>query len=181
MVDVAGRLAEAGVRTVTFNFPYMESGRRAPDPPAVLEACFRAVVADVRGAIAGETPLFIGGKSLGGRMASHLAANDDPPVAGLVCLGYPLHPPGQPERLRTKHLGGIRVPVLIVQGSRDPFGGPDEIRAHTGVVKGKVTVVPVEKGDHSFKVPKRVATADSVMQAVTLAIVRWMDGVTSAR
>jgi hypothetical protein len=183
LVDVAGRLARAGVRTVTFNFPYTESGRRAPDRAAVLQGCFLAVLADERKRPRGARtlPLFVGGKSLGGRMASHLAADGEPGIAGLVCLGYPLHPPGKPEQLRVAHLDRIRVPVLVVQGSRDPFGGPDEVGRHFRVVPAPVTIFPVEQGDHSFKVPKRVASADAVMGGVINEIVRWMRDVTAAR
>jgi len=178
MVDTARRLARAGVRTITFNFPYTEAGRRAPDPPAVLQRCFRAVIADEgrRRARARREPIFIGGKSMGGRMASHLVAEGDPGIAGLVCLGYPLHPSGRPDKLRTSHLSAIRVPMLVVQGTRDAFGGPDEIRAHTRSIPS-VTVLPVEEGDHSFKVPKRVATAETVMGGIVQEIVRWMRAV----
>lgn len=177
MVCVATGLAHEGVLVVTFDFPYTEAGRKLPDRPDVLQACMRAVIADVctRGR-KGTTlpPLFIGGKSLGARMASHLAADGEPCVAGLVCLGYPLHPPGKPEKLRVEHLSRIQVPVLFVQGSRDPFGGAVELGAHTGAIEGEVTIVAIEGGDHSFHVPKRVADAGVVMHRVTGEIVRWM-------
>jgi predicted alpha/beta-hydrolase family hydrolase len=154
MVTVASGLAARGVRVWTFNFPYTEAGRRTPDRTDALLACFRAVVAQVRAESGG--PLFIGGKSLGGRMASHLAADGEPGVAGLICLGYPLHPPGRPEQLRVQHLPRIAVPVLIVQGARDAFGTPEELRPYFAQVKVQVTLEVIEGGDHSFKQPKKL-------------------------
>jgi predicted alpha/beta-hydrolase family hydrolase len=181
MVDLATRLADAGVRTVTFNFGYIDRGRKLPDPPATLQSRFREVLALVRSTLRGNKQLFVGGKSLGGRMASHLAADGDGGILGLICLGYPLHPPGKPKKLRTEHLARIKVPVLIVQGSRDPFGAPAELRRHTRVIAGPVTIVPVDQGDHSFKVPRRVRPAEDVMTDVAGAIATWMRAVRSAR
>jgi predicted alpha/beta-hydrolase family hydrolase len=157
MVGAAEGLASRGVRVVTFNFPYMEQKRRAPDSPAVAQACFRSVVAHTRADLGEGVRVFLGGKSFGGRMASHLAADREPAVAGLVCLGYPLHPPGKPDLLRVKHLCGIAVPVLIVQGSRDTFGTPGELRPHLAAIKAPVTLHVVEGGDHSFRQPKKLA------------------------
>jgi uncharacterized protein len=157
IVTFATGLAARGIAVLTFNFPYTEAHRRAPDRPEVLLACFRAVVAFARAHLRGHGPLLIGGKSLGGRMASHLAADGEPDVAGLLCLGYPLHPPGRPEQLRVKHLPRIAVPVLIVQGARDVFGTPEELSLHTSAIPGRVTLEVVEGGDHSFKQPKKVA------------------------
>jgi predicted alpha/beta-hydrolase family hydrolase len=94
-------------------------------------------------------------------------------------LGYPLHPPGKPQQLRTKHLPDIRVPVFVVQGSRDPFGDPAQIRAHMKVIPADVALLAIEDGDHSFKVPKRVASADSVMTKVVDGIVGFFDRVAS--
>jgi uncharacterized protein len=174
MVGTATGLAERGVRVLTFNFPYIEAGRRIPDRSEVLIPCFRAVVAHVRER-AGANPLFIGGKSLGGRMASHLAADDEPGVAGLVCLGYPLHPPGRPDQLRVSHLPRIKIPVLIVQGSRDAFGTPDEIRTHVTGLKLELAVI--EGGDHSFKQAKKIAPDPEAARASLLdGIVRFLDG-----
>src|SRR5436309_2495547 len=118
---VAAGLAAAGLRAVRFEFPYMrrrrEAGeRRAPDREPVLRAAWKEAIA----ALGGGERLVIGGKSLGGRMASLVA--DEAGVRGLVCLGYPFHPPGQPERLRTKHLQDLRTPALFVQGTRDALG-----------------------------------------------------------
>jgi uncharacterized protein len=178
MVAFAQALAARGFPTVTFNFPYMEEGRRLPDRSPVLEAAFRAVIAAVRGrADAGGGRLVIGGKSLGGRMASHVAAAGLEELAGLVFLGYPLHPPGQPERLRAAHLARIRAPMLFVQGTRDAFGTPDELAPLLAPLGPAARVHVVEGGDHSFAVPKRgpVSQAD-VFARVQDAIARWLRG-----
>ena len=125
MTGVARGLAARGIDVVTFDFPYMHARRGAPDKAPVLEACFRAVIDAARARDGMQRHrLFIGGKSMGGRMATHLGAQGIDGLAGIVVLGYPLHPPGQPEKLRVSHLPDIRVPVLIVQGERDAFGSP---------------------------------------------------------
>jgi len=144
----AGGLAAAGMRVVRFEFPYMrqrrESGvRRGPDRMPVLEQAWRDVVTSL-GDPAG---LVIGGKSMGGRVASRVA--DELGVSGLVCLGYPFHPPGSPERLRTAHLADLRTPTLILQGTRDPFGTPPEVESYE--LSASIRVHWLEDGDHSFK------------------------------
>jgi predicted alpha/beta-hydrolase family hydrolase len=179
MVGMATGLAERGLRVLTFNFPYIESGRRTPDRTELLIGCFRAAVAHARQELAGRGALFIGGKSLGGRMASHLAAEGEAGIAGLVCLGYPLHPPGRPDQLRISHLPQIKIPVLIVQGSRDAFGTPDEIRKHVTGIRLELEVV--EGGDHSFKQPKKIAPdPDASRTNVLEAVLRFMASVESA-
>jgi predicted alpha/beta-hydrolase family hydrolase len=153
--------------TVRFNFPYRERGRSAPDPQRVLEVTYRAVLAWLRdhrrlapGAIA------IGGKSMGGRIASHLAAGDEA-VFGLVLLGYPLHPPGRPDRLRDAHLPAIRVPTLFVQGSRDPLCRLDLLRPVLDRLTAPYSLHVVEDGDHSFKVRKRTGRSETeVLHAI---------------
>ncbi len=130
MVEFAKELAALGLDIVTFNFLCTEQKRRVPDKTPVLEACYRAVVEAVRNEVpsAGRA-LFIGGKSMGGRMATHIAAADQSlPIDGLVLLGYPLHPPGRPDQRRDAHLPAVGRPMLFVQGSRDTFGTPDELR-----------------------------------------------------
>jgi predicted alpha/beta-hydrolase family hydrolase len=161
---------------VTFNFPYTEQGRRLPDRAPTLEACFRDVIAAVRARPdLASGPLVIGGKSMGGRMASHVAAQGLPGLAGVVALGYPLHPPGRPEQLRAEHLTRIRQPMLIVQGSRDAFGTPEELRAALVPLGASATLQVVEGGDHSFKVPKRgPITQEEVLERVQDEIARWM-------
>lgn len=172
MVGISEGLASRGVRVVTFNFPYTEAKRRSPDPPSVLEECFRAVLGRVREA---EVPLFVGGKSMGGRMASRVVAEGEPHVRGLVCFGYPLHPPGKPDQLRTEHFPRIRLPVLIIQGSRDSFGTPDELRPHLARIPAPVTLHVMEGGDHSFKAPKKLVPDPEGAKAQLLDVVAdWL-------
>jgi predicted alpha/beta-hydrolase family hydrolase len=169
MVSFARALADRGADVVTFNFPYMEEGRRLPDRAPILEACFRAVVAEARARTeraAGS--LVIGGKSLGGRMASHLGAAGLDDLAGLVFLGYPLHPPGRPEKPRAAHLTRIKQPMLFVQGSRDAFGTPEELAPILEPLGALARLHVVAGGDHSFAVPKR----SEVPQAVVFARVQ---------
>jgi uncharacterized protein len=175
MIDFATDLASLGLDTVTFNFPYTEQKRRVPDRAPVLESCYRAVIETVRREVAcGDRPLFIGGKSMGGRMATHVAAADASlPLAGLVLLGYPLHPPGRPAEARDKHLPAIRRPMLFVQGSRDTFGTPDELKPVLDRLKPKPTLHVVDGGDHSFKVARSRNQAD-VFHAIQKTIADWI-------
>ena len=147
MVKVAEGLSARGVDVMTFDFLYMHARRRMPDRNDSLEACWRAAIAKARAELAPRR-LWIGGKSMGGRIASHIAAVGEPRVDGLVLLGYPLHPPGQPEKLRAAHLPQIRVPVLCLQGTRDAFGVPDELRPHFPAAADIVAIA----GGHSFPV-----------------------------
>jgi uncharacterized protein len=176
MVDFARGLARRGCHAVTFNFPYTERGRRLPDRAPTLEACFRDVITAIRArAQLAAGPLVIGGKSMGGRMASHLAAQGLADLSGLVALGYPLHPPGRPEQLRVLHLARIRQPFLIVQGSRDAFGTPEELRPALAPLGPAATLHVVEGGDHSFKVPKRgPITQEDVFERVQDEIAGWI-------
>jgi uncharacterized protein len=174
MTRFATELAARGVNIVTFNFLYTEQGRRVPDSNNTLEACFRAVVQTVREKEIGRSTLVIGGKSLGGRIASQItAAGAD--VDGLVFLGYPLHPPGKLDQLRVKHLPDIAVPMLFVQGSRDPFGTPDELRPILKELKAPADLYVVEGGDHSFKVLKRAGiTQEDTYEAVLDRMELWL-------
>lgn len=151
MVAAARALASRGVTVVTFNFPYTEAGRRTPDRGPVLEATFRAVLDDVRAHTPGRVA--IGGKSMGGRIASQIAAAGAPAEA-LVFFGYPLHPPGRPGQQRAAHLPRIAQPMLFLQGSRDAFGTPDELRP---ILAGlpRATLHVVEGADHGFAVRKK--------------------------
>jgi len=148
-------LAERGFDAMTFNFLYSEKGRGGPDPKARLESCYLAVIeaAKAHKKLRGNR-VVIGGKSMGGRIASQVAATEAKDIAGLVFLGYPLHPPGKPEQMRDAHLKDIKAPMLFIQGSRDPFGSPDELRAVIKRDKLPATLHVVDGGDHSFKVPK---------------------------
>jgi len=179
LVDYATGLAARGIDVATFNFVYSEQRRKLPDRNDKLEACWRAVIAAARsGELSPEIArarLAIGGKSMGGRIASQVAASDGEGIAGLVALGYPLHPPGRPERLRTKHLPALAVPMLIVQGERDAFGTPDELRPVLRTLKAKNELFVVESGDHSFKVPKSAGTPQAQIHARVLdEIARWL-------
>jgi hypothetical protein len=140
---------------MTFNFLYKERGRSAPDPKARLEACYRAAIdAAVNHRKLMKNRLVIGGKSMGGRIASQVAALDSENIDGLVFLGYPLHPPGRPDKMRDEHLPEIKAPMLFCQGSRDAFGTEAEIRATIKKHRLPATIFAIEGGDHSFKVPK---------------------------
>jgi predicted alpha/beta-hydrolase family hydrolase len=179
MVNFAEGLSTRGVDVLTFDFLYTEQKRKVPDRPDVLEACYRAAIDAARryGAFTGNK-VFIGGKSMGGRIASQLAAAGDATAAaisGLVLLGYPLHPPGKPGQLRVAHLPDIRVPVLVVQGERDPFGSPDELRPHLAKVAGPVVVNVIERGDHSLTPPKGGArSADQVHGEIQDVAATWI-------
>jgi predicted alpha/beta-hydrolase family hydrolase len=173
MVTFASELAARGIDVVTFNFLYMEQRRRVPDPNAKLEACYRAVIETVARRKLGK--LAIGGKSMGGRIASQVAAVGAADVAGLVLLGYPLHPPGKPEELRVKHLPAIETPMLFVQGSRDAFGTPEELRPFMRKLKARAELHVVEGGDHSLKVPKRSGLSQAdVYKSVQDRIDQWL-------
>ena len=164
---VAAGLAARGVRVVRFEFPYMArrrsaGGRGAPDRPAVLMASWKDVVER----LGGGPKTFIGGKSMGGRIASMVA--DEVFARGLVCLGYPFHPPGAPSKLRTAHLEALRTPTLIVQGTRDAFGSRDEIATYR--LSPAIRIAYLEGGDHSFKPPARSGRteAENLEEAIAL-------------
>jgi uncharacterized protein len=160
LANVAAALAAAGVGTVRFNFPYAEARRRAPDPQRTLEACYRAVADRVVEQVSAQAScLLLGGRSMGGRIASHVVAAGFP-AHGLVFLSYPLHPPGKPDRLRDAHLGEVHAPMLFIQGSRDPFATPELLHATVGRLENTSLHV-VENGDHGLKVrgrPEREVT-----------------------
>jgi predicted alpha/beta-hydrolase family hydrolase len=161
MTRVALGIAAAEIRVVRFEFPYMSARRRGerrgmPDRQPVLLDCWRDVVR----ALGGGERLVIGGKSLGGRMASIVA--DELSVAGLLCLGYPFHPPGQPTKLRTAHLETLKTPALIVQGTRDPFGTWEDVAAYA--LSPAIQVEWITGGDHSFK-PRERENLETVVSA----------------
>ncbi len=171
---VANGLAARGFDVLTFNFLYKEKGRGAPDPKAKLEACYRAVIDSARQnkKLKGNR-LIIGGKSMGGRIASQVAAEDSAGIDGLVYLGYPLHPPGRLDKMRDEHLPKIKAPMLFVQGSRDAFGTEEEIRSIIKKHKLKAVLYVIESGDHSFKVPKSIAPQQQVYENVMDEVGRW--------
>ena len=156
MVRAAEALAARRLAVVTFDFPYAAAGRRLPDKAPVLERAFLDVIAWARTRDDLPRPLAIGGKSMGGRMASHVAAHHADAagaLVGLVFLGYPLHPPAQPARRRDAHLPLIRVPMIFVQGSRDAFGTPDELRPVLAALAADAELHVVDGADHGFAVP----------------------------
>lgn len=148
LVGFAEALTEAGIRCLRFNFPYKEAGRGAPDPEPILRATWSAALDKARSL---GDPVWAGGKSMGGRIASLVVA-DGAPVAGLVFVGYPLHPPGKPERIRDGHLPEIEVPMLFLQGTRDPFARWTLMERTIERIGERATLHPVEGGDHSFRV-----------------------------
>ena len=176
MVNFAGGLAERGIDTITFNFLYSEQGRRIPDPNDRLEACWRAVIEAVREQMSSSNDkLAIGGKSMGGRIGSQVAAAGITDLMSLVFLGYPLHPPGRPDRLRAKHLPDIKAPMLFVQGSRDAFSAPDELRPIVTSLAPLADLYVVEGGDHSFKVRKGAGVnQEDIYRAIQDYIAAWL-------
>ena len=168
MAAMGEGLAVAGLRVARFDFPYMRvrraaGGRRPPDRAPVLLATWHGVI----DALGGGGRLVIGGKSMGGRMASLVA--DEAGALGLVCLGYPFHPPGRPEKTRTAHLQDIRTPTLIVQGTRDPFGAPEEVGAYD--LSDRIAVAWVEDGDHSFRPRKKSGRTPEANMAEAVALI----------
>lgn len=170
MRRVALAFREHGIQVVTFNFPYKKAGRRVPDPGPVLEAHFAAVWKVAASSATG--PMIAAGKSMGGRIASQVAAKSgfDPAPAGLVFFGYPLHPPGKPTQRRDRHLPQITVPMLFLHGTRDLFGTPGEMHALSASLP-MATLHVVEGGDHSLVALKRQdPSGDSVERAVAMAV-----------
>ncbi|HZC45294.1 MAG TPA: alpha/beta fold hydrolase [Candidatus Acidoferrum sp.] len=166
MQVVAEGVAASGVRVIRFEFPYMqrrrETGKRgAPDPAPVLTKFLRDTIDEIGG-----SSLVIGGKSMGGRIASMVA--DEAGVLGVVCLGYPFHPPGSPEKTRTRHLENLRTPTLILQGTRDSFGRPEDVAGYK--LSPAIRIEWIEDGDHSFKPRARSGRteADNVRAAIAL-------------
>jgi uncharacterized protein len=170
LAAMATGLAERGLRVARFEFAYMRArreggGRRAPDREPELRRAWLAAI----GAVGGRRP-WIGGKSLGGRIASMVA--DEAGVRGLVCLGYPFRPPGADPSAavrRTAHLRDLRTPTLIVQGTRDPFGGPDEVAGYT--LSPRIRVHWIEDGDHSLKPRKSSGRTEAQNLAEAMAAV----------
>lgn len=170
MEETVSSLGARGIAVARFEFPYMvrrrASGKRTPpDRAEVLLQCFKQAIAQV----GSPQTLFIGGKSMGGRMASMVA--DELGVAGVVCLGYPFHPPGQPHKTRTEHLRALRTPTLIIQGTCDPFGTPSDVASYT--LGRQLTVVWVEGADHDL-VGRRRRQARVMHRAIARRIAQFM-------
>ena len=165
-------MGEAGIATLRFNFLYLERGRRSPDPERLLREAWLAAFEDASGRSKGR-PVLAGGKSLGGRIASMCVA-DGMPAAGLVFLGYPLHPPGKVDRLRAEHLSRIEVPMLFLQGTRDPFAQPERLEGVLAGLGDRATLVPIEGGDHSFRVRGHKADDHSTGAALAGTAAAWI-------
>jgi len=161
------KIAEAGYPSIKFNFPYMQIGKKVPDPQSVLTSIYRKVIESMP-----SKKVAIGGKSMGGRMASYVA--DEKKVAGLIFLGYPLHPPGKTEQLRDEHLYQIKKPMLFISGTKDPFARADLLTATLKKIGGYATFFPIENGGHSFEVPKKIASRDQTWKAVLEKIEEWL-------
>jgi len=182
MTTLATAIAAEGVNVLTFNFQYTEQRRRTPDRSPVLEQTWQAVVEATADSLPPGHRLAIGGKSMGGRMASMVLAH--PPatpgwarVSGLVLLGYPLHPPGKPEQPRIAHLPAVRVPIRLVHGTRDAFGTREEIEPVFQALPTRVDFDFIERGDHSFAVPKSTGLSEPlVLAGIAERVAAWILG-----
>ena len=171
MTAMAKGFAARGIDVVTFDFPYMRDRRKVPDRAPVLEEAFQGVVTAARQWSAAPR-FFIGGKSMGGRLATHLGAAHVDGLSGVVVFGYPLHPPGKPDQLRVQHLPSITVPVLIVQGERDTFGTPFELKPALDSMTAPIEMHVVQGGDHSLVVKGR--GREEVLGEVLDVATRWL-------
>jgi len=180
MAAVANGLADRGIATLRYQFPYMEHGSKRPDAPKLAHAAVRAAVQEASRLVP-ELALFAGGKSFGGRMTSQAqAASPLPEVRGLVFLGFPLHPPGQPSNERGKHLFDVQIPMLFLQGTRDDFANLqllEPLRQQLGV---RATLKLFQNADHSFHVPARTGRKDSEVRVELLdALAEWINAAIS--
>lgn len=178
LTTAAGALADAGIPSLRFDFPYRIAGRRAPDRPPVLDAAVRAAIDDLmrRTKLPSER-LVLGGRSMGGRICSLVAGDaiDPVPVLGLALLGYPLHPPGKADVLRVEHFKRLTMPVFFASGTRDAFGTPAELKRNAKKVKGPVTFHWIETGDHGFRPLKSSGlTPDAALAGVAAALVTFV-------
>jgi uncharacterized protein len=173
MVEAARGFATRGVSTATFDFPYITARRKVPDRAPVLEQAWRDAIESARSQFIA-LPLFIGGKSMGGRIATHVAAQKQVgPLSGLVLLGYPLHPPGRPEQRRDAHLPDIAEPMLFVQGEKDAFGGTAEITALLPRLQ-RATLHEIPGGDHSFRVSGGKGKQQETFEQIVDVATRWI-------
>jgi len=176
LAAIADGLAERGIATLRYQFPYMEQGSKRPDTPKVAHATVRAAVLEAARLVQG-LALFAGGKSYGGRMTSQAqAAAPLPGVRGLVFLGFPLHPPGKPSDERGKHLFDVQIPMLFLQGTRDELANLPLIEALCQQLGARATLKLFPEADHSFHVPARTGRKDSDVRAELLdAMARWIN------
>ena len=176
MAAVADGLAERHIATLRYQFPYMERGSKRPDTPPVAHAAVRAAVACAVREF-GSLMLLAGGKSFGARMTSQAQAIEPlPQVAGLVFLGFPLHPAGTPSISRAEHLSKVRIPMLFVQGTQDKLADLDKLRPVVDGLGTRATLMTIEHADHSFHVPKRSGRDDeAVLKEVLDGVASWAD------
>jgi predicted alpha/beta-hydrolase family hydrolase len=173
MVTLRKSLAAVGLITMTFNYPYMEAGRKAPDRMPKLLETHRAAADRL---VEYCDTVYLAGKSMGGRIGSHLAGDEGWPAAGLIYYGYPLVPMGRREPRDTTHLTKVAAPQLFFAGTKDRLGPPDLIERLAGTLP-EATVQIIEDGDHSFRVPKRAGkTAEEVIEDLALRTVLWIAG-----
>ena len=179
MTAAAKALSFAGLRVARFEFAYMAerrngTGRKPPPRADKLMPEYRAAIA----ALGATTPLIIGGKSMGGRVASMIADEmfAAGTIAGLLCLGYPFHPPAKPDQVRTAHLADLQVPTLICQGTRDAFGTRDEVAGYA--LSDRIEILWLEDGDHDLKPRKALSgfTAADHLKTIGTAVSNWIDG-----
>lgn len=179
LTTVADALAAAGVPSLRFNFPYKAAGRRAPDRMPKLLAAMRDAANELaRRAKVGPDRIVLGGRSMGGRVGTMLAAGEDGeawPALGLLLLGYPLHPPGKPDQLRVAHFPKLTMPVLFVSGTRDAFAAPAELEQHAPLLGGPAEFRWLESADHGFKPLKSSGlTRQDSLDAAARASVDWV-------
>jgi predicted alpha/beta-hydrolase family hydrolase len=179
MAAAAKGLAERGIATLRFQFPYMERGSKRPDTPKVAQATVRAAVAEASRLMPG-IALFAGGKSFGGRMTSQAqSASPLPGVRGLVFLGFPLHPAGRPSDERAQHLFEVGVPMLFLQGTRDGLADLQLVQALAERLGSRATLKLFQDADHSFHVPARTGRKDAeVMTDLSAALAGWIETLT---
>jgi uncharacterized protein len=178
MANVATELAERGIATLRYQFPYMEKGSRRPDPPKVCHAAVRAAIATASRIVPG-LPLFAGGRSFGGRMTSQAqAAAPLPGVRGLVFLAFPLHPAGQPADARADHLSSIRIPMLFLQGTRDELAQTELLESVVRRLGDVATLKLFAEADHSFHVPARSGRNDAQIRSEMLdGLASWTESI----
>jgi predicted alpha/beta-hydrolase family hydrolase len=181
MAAIASGLAERGIATLRYQFPYMEKGSRRPDPPKLAHAAVRAAVAKASQLLP-NLPLIAGGKSFGGRMTSQAQAQAPlPNVRGLAFLGFPLHPAGKPSQERGQHLFDIRIPMLFLQGTRDALADMKHLEPLCAALGPRAALKLFPDADHSFHVPARSGRTDVQVRSQLLdAMAEWIDITISA-
>lgn len=182
MTAIADGLAERGIATLRYQFPYMERGAKRPDPPELAQATVRAAVMEASRLLP-KLALIAGGKSFGGRMTSQAhAASPLPGVRGIAFLGFPLHAAGRPSEERAAHLADVRVPMLFLQGTRDALADVNLVKRLVAGLGPRATLTLLADADHSFHVPARTGRADADVRAeLADALVRWMETVIAAK